>query len=151
METKKVKISKLKLNPSNPRFIRDDKYIKLKKSIEEFPEMLELREIIVDENYEILGGNMRFRAMKELGIKECIVKVATGLTDEKKREFIAKDNIGYGEWDWDILNNEWDVDLLESWGLDIPGVFENYEPENKEKEIEEMELENECPKCGYKW
>lgn len=117
IETKKVKLSDIKPNPDNPRTITKGKMENLVKSLRSFPEMLELREIIVDENMMILGGNMRFHALEGAGDKETIVKIVTGLTDEQKREFIIKDNAGFGEWDFDQLANEWsDLPLVE-WGV----------------------------------
>jgi hypothetical protein len=118
----KKKVADLKLNPNNPRFIRDDKFEKLKKSITGFPEMLEARPIIVDENNIILGGNMRYRAVKELGWKEVEVKVLTGLNEKQKKEFVIKDNAAFGEWDWELLANDFDVDEVKEWGIDIPGL-----------------------------
>ena len=114
-----VKISKVKGNPSNPRIIKNDKFKKLVKSIQEFPEMLKLRPIIVDEDFMVLGGNMRLRASKDAGLKEVWIEVAEGFTDEQKKEFIVKDNVGFGEWEWDILANEWDSVQLAEWGLDV--------------------------------
>ena len=120
MQVDKVKISEVKTNPKNPRFIKDDKFRKLVKSIEEFPQMLELRPIVVDENNIVLGGNMRLKACKEAGMKEVYIVRAEGLTELQKDEFIVKDNVGFGEWDWDILANEWDVEKIQDWGLDLP-------------------------------
>ena len=120
MKVDKVKISEVKTNPKNPRLIKDDKFKKLVKSIQEFPQMLELRPIVVDENNIVLGGNMRLKACKEAGLKEVFVVKADNLTEQQKDEFIVKDNVGFGEWDWDILANEWDTDKLEDWGLDLP-------------------------------
>ena len=114
-----VKISKVKGNPSNPRVIKNDKFKKLVKSIQEFPEMLKLRPIVVDEDMMVLGGNMRLRASKEAGLKEVWIEIAEGLTEEQKKEFIVKDNVGFGEWEWDILANEWDSVQLAEWGLDV--------------------------------
>ena len=118
-----MKISQLKSNPNNPRLIKDDKFKKLCDSIQAFPKMMELRPIIIDEGNIILGGNMRFNALKHLGYKELPadwVKQANELTEEQKQEFIVKDNVGFGEWDWDILANEWDDLKLTEWGLDVP-------------------------------
>ncbi len=115
----KLKINELNPNVSNPRIIKDDKFKKLVKSIKEFPEMLELRPIVVDEDMTILGGNMRHKACIEAGLKEVYVKIAKGLTEEQKQEFIVKDNVGFGEWEWDILANEWDSVQLTEWGLDV--------------------------------
>jgi ParB-like chromosome segregation protein Spo0J len=114
-----ININQIKPNPDNPRVLKDNKYKQLKKSIQDFPEMLSIREIIIDENNMILGGNMRYRILKELGIKDVPIKKVTNLTPEQKKEFIIKDNLPYGEWDFDLLLNEWDVPLLEEWGLDI--------------------------------
>ena len=119
----KVKINSIKTNPKNPRLIKDDKFKKLVKSIQEFPQMLELRPIVVDENNIILGGNMRYKACIEAGLKEIFILKAEDLTEEQKDEFIVKDNVGFGEWDWDILANEWDTDKLQDWGLDLPIYF----------------------------
>jgi DNA modification methylase len=117
---KKVKISEIKNNTNNPRIIKDDKFKKLVKSIKEFPQMLEKRPIVVDETMMVLGGNMRLKACIEAGLKEVWIDVAEGWTEEQKQEFIVKDNVGFGEWDWDTLANEWDIEMLEDWGLDIP-------------------------------
>ena len=115
----KVKINTIKTNPKNPRLIKDDKFKKLVKSIQEFPQMLELRPIVVDENNIILGGNMRYKACIEAGLKEIFILKAEDLTEQQKDEFIVKDNVGFGEWDWDILANEWDTDKLQDWGLNV--------------------------------
>ena len=121
-----MKLSEIKPNPGNPRIIKDEKFLKLCKSLEEFPQMMELRPIIVDANGFILGGNMRFRALKENGMKEIPdlwVKRADELTEEQKREFVVKDNVGFGEWDWEALANEWDDLPLADWGLEVPEVI----------------------------
>ena len=115
----KLKINELKPNESNPRIIKEAKFNKLVKSIKDFPEMLELRPIILDENNVILGGNMRYKACVAAGLKEVPVKIAKGLTEEQKEEFIVKDNVGFGEWDWDILGNQWDNAKLGEWGMDV--------------------------------
>jgi ParB-like chromosome segregation protein Spo0J len=115
----KVAIREIKPNTNNPRFIKDDKFRKLVKSIKEFPEMLELRPIVVDSDMVVLGGTMRLKACIEAGLTEVPILVADQLTEEQKKEFIVKDNVGFGEWDWDLLANEWDTDLLEEWGLDL--------------------------------
>jgi ParB-like chromosome segregation protein Spo0J len=120
MQVNKVKITEVKGNPKNPRLIKDDKFRKLVKSIQEFPQMLELRPIVVDENNIVLGGNMRLKACKEAGLKEVYIVKAEGLTELQKDEFIVKDNVGFGEWDWDMLANEWDTELLNDWGLFVP-------------------------------
>ena len=118
-----VKITEIKSNPNNPRIIKDDKFKKLVKSIQEFPQMLKLRPIVVNKDMVVLGGNMRLKACKEAGLKEVYILKADELTDEQQKEFIVKDNVGFGEWDWDMLANEWDTDKLEDWGLDLPIYF----------------------------
>jgi hypothetical protein len=114
-----VNISEVKLNPNNPRLIKDDKFKKLVQSIKDFPEMLAIRPIVVNQDMVILGGNMRYKACKEAGLKEIPI-IITDLTEEQQREFLIKDNTSGGEWDWDILANEWDSELLADWGLDLP-------------------------------
>ena len=116
-----VPINTVKANPNNPRIIKDDKFAKLVKSINEFPQMLNLRPIVVNDDMVVLGGNMRLKACKEAGLKEIPIIKASELTEQQQKEFIVKDNVGYGEWDWDDLANNWDVDELTEWGLDIPG------------------------------
>jgi hypothetical protein len=120
----KVQISKIKPNPNNPRFIKDDKFNKLVNSITTFPEMLEKRPLVcftdADGKYVVLGGNMRLKASKRAGLKELPIILADDWSEEQKNEFIIKDNVGFGEWDWDDLANEWDIDNLLSWGLDLP-------------------------------
>lgn len=171
----KIEISKIKENPENPRFISDGKFKKLVKSLKDFPEMLEIRPLVVNSENMVLGGNMRLRAARELGLKKIPILKAENLTPEQEREFIVKDNVGYGEWDWDTLGNEWEADLLEDWGLDIPDMTETerlsdmafqdiyYEPEEepninledcvdlelfekKTKAIEEAEISKEMKK-----
>ena len=135
MKTEKVKISQVKTNPNNPRLIKDDKFKKLVRSVKEFPEMLEIRPIVVDKDNIVLGGNMRLRACQEAGLKEVSIIKAEELTKKQQREFIIKDNVGFGEWDWDDLANEWEVEKLEDWGLDLPLDF------NTELEAEEDDYE----------
>jgi hypothetical protein len=118
-----MKIKDLKLNKNNPRFIRDESFEKLKKSINDFPQMLALKPIIIDENNVILCGNMRYRALKDLGETDCHVVVAEGLTEEQKKELLIKDNLSMGEWDYEILGNFWDVDKLIEWGMEIPNYY----------------------------
>ena len=114
-----IDIKKIVPNSSNPRAIKDTKFKQLVQSIKDFPEMLELRPIVVDENMVILGGNMRHKACIEAGLTKVHIKTAVGLTEEQKQEFIVKDNVGFGQWEWDILANEWDSQQLEDWGLDV--------------------------------
>lgn len=120
MKTVKVKISDIKANPNNPRLIKDDKFAKLVQSVTEFPEMLEIRPIVVNSDMIVLGGNMRLKACKEAKIKELTVIIADNLNEEQQREFLIKDNVSGGEWDWEVLANEWDSEQLEDWGLDVP-------------------------------
>lgn len=115
-----IEIGKLKLNKENPRSINGDKFKKLVRSIKKFPEMLKIRPIVVDEKMTILGGNMRYKACVEIGLTEVPVIVVKGLNSEQAKQFIIKDNVGYGEWDWEMLADEWDVVKLKDWGLDLP-------------------------------
>jgi DNA modification methylase len=119
MNIESVKISTVKSNPNNPRVIKDDKFDKLVQSIKDFPQMLEIRPIVVNDDMIVLGGNMRLKACKEAGLKEVPIIKASDLTEEQQREFIIKDNVGFGEWDWEQLK-EWDGEELEAWGLDMP-------------------------------
>lgn len=116
----KISINKIKPNINNPRFIKDYKFKKLVDSIKEFPEMLEKRPIVVDEDMIVLGGNMRLKACQEAGLKEVDILIAQGWTEDQKKEFIIKDNLGYGEWDWDIVANTWEKEILTEWGMDLP-------------------------------
>ena len=157
---KKIATSKIKLNPNNPRLIKDDKFKKLVQSIKDFPEMLDIRPIVVNADMIILGGNMRYKACVEAGLKEIPVIVADKLTEEQQREFLIKDNTSGGEWDWEMLANEWDAEQLEDWGLtvnnfntdsiNLDNFFEesNEQKEQKNKIVleytdEEFELVNE--------
>lgn len=136
-----VKTSKVKGNPNNPRIIKNDKFKKLVKSIQEFPEMLKLRPIVVDEDMMVLGGNMRLKASKDAGLKEVWVEVAEGLTEEQKKEFIVKDNVGFGEWDWDMLGNVWDNAKLGEWGMDVwqPELDEVWNEKENENNTDYLE------------
>jgi ParB-like chromosome segregation protein Spo0J len=120
LTTEMVKVSDIKPNEVNPRVIRDAKFQKLVKSIKEFPEMLNLRPIVVDTDMVVLGGNMRLKAAIEAGFSEVPVIKASSLNEEQKREFIIKDNVAFGEWDWDILSNDWDTKEINDWGLSFP-------------------------------
>jgi len=141
-----VSINQVKPNPKNPRVIKDDKFKKLVKSIEEFPDMLNKRPLVcftdTDGKYVVLGGNMRLKACNELKLKEIPIIVADEWTEEQKNEFLIKDNVGFGEWDWDNLANEWDVEKLDDWGLNIPH-FENteldYSGKNKEIDVDNLD------------
>lgn len=136
-----MKLSEIKSNPNNPRVIKDHKFKKLKKSISEFPKMMELRPMVINEDNIVLGGNMRLKALKELGYKEVPeewVKRASDLTEEETRRFIIADNVGFGEHDWEMLANEWNTEELEDWGL------EGFPFESEEiQDIEEIEDFNE--------
>jgi len=133
-----VNINEVKENDLNPRYINESKFNQLVKSLKSFPKMLEKRPIIVDENMVILGGNMRLRACKEAGMKTVWIDKTEDWTEEEKQEFIIKDNVNFGDWDWDILANDWDNELLNDWGLqvwqgedvDIDNLFEDTEDLN---------------------
>jgi len=124
-----TKLTDIKPNPNNPRVIRDENFKKLVNSIKEFPEMLEVRPIVVNKDMVILGGNMRFRACQEAGLKEVPVMMASW-ESEKDAEFVIKDNLQMGDWDWEILSNTFDESYLDDWGLDVP-----YQQEEEEQEI----------------
>jgi ParB-like chromosome segregation protein Spo0J len=125
-----VPIGSIKPNPSNPRTIRDERFHKLVQSIKDFPEMLELRPIVTDADRVVLGGNMRLKACKAAGLKTVPVVVADHLTEAQRREFIVKDNVGFGDWDWDALANEWDAGELAAWGLDLPDTSDEETQQN---------------------
>lgn len=131
-------IAEIKPNPKNPRIIKDDKFAKLVKSITDFPQMLEKRPLVcftdTDGKLVVLGGNMRLKAAKEVGLKELPVLLADDWTEEQKQQFLIKDNVGFGEWNWEELANEWDSEQLGEWGLDVP---------------KEWEAENEIEPSGY--
>lgn len=136
MKTEIVPIGAVKANPNNPRIIQDGKFDKLVESIREFPEMLKLRPIVVNADGVVLGGNMRLKACKRAGLKEIPVLHADSLTEAQQREFIIKDNVGFGEWDWELIAQDWDAEQLEGWGLDIPD-FPEPEPEAVEDDFDE--------------
>ena len=125
MKPQTISISKVQANPNNPRIIKDHKFNSLVKSIKEFPKMLNVRPIVVDENYVVLGGNMRLRACQEAGLKEIPVMVLENFTEKEQREFAIKDNVSFGEWDWELLANDWDEKDLTDWGLDVWKQAEN--------------------------
>ena len=169
----KKNVSELVLLKGNPRLIKDDKYKKLKESIRTFPEMLELRPLIINKDNEVLGGNMRLIACRELGIKEVPVIYAEGLTKEQEKEFTIKDNVSFGEWDWDIIANEWDNKELQDWGLAVninsDYYVPVYEPTTNRKELTEEDIQKKaiqlatqmtkeyqtreiiCPKCSHEF
>ena len=137
MDSIKVPINSIKVSPDNPRVIKKDKFKKLMKSIMEFPEMMDLRPIIVDETNTVLGGNMRLQACIDLGFSEVPILKVENLSEAQKKEFVIKDNASFGEWDWDMLANEWEVTDLSDWGLDIPAVYfdDDEEPQFDKDEL----------------
>jgi 16S rRNA G966 N2-methylase RsmD len=142
IETKLYKISDIKPNPNNPRIIKDDKFLKLVNSIKEFPEMLKIRPIVINEDNIVLGGNMRLKACKEAKLKEIPVIMASELTEAQQREFIIKDNIGFGEWDFQDLAQNWNAEELETWGLDLPELeINNLEAVEDDFEVPENGIE----------
>jgi DNA modification methylase len=141
MKVIKANIADVKINPNNPRLIKDDKFTKLVQSIKDFPEMLEIRPIVVNSDMVVLGGNMRLKACKEAGIKEIPIIIADNLTEEQQREFLIKDNVSGGEWDWNMLANEWDAEELDAWGLDVPDFGKELEAEEDDFEAPEGGIE----------
>jgi ParB-like chromosome segregation protein Spo0J len=129
-----VKTKDIIPNENNPRILKDDKFKKLVQSIKDFPEMLEIRPIVVNNEMMILGGNMRWKAIQEIGIKEIPIIKAENLTEEQQREFLIKDNVGFGEWDWDALANDWNPEELNEWGLDVPLILDSVEPDDLTEE-----------------
>ena len=161
----RVDIKQVRSNPNNPRFIKGNKFEKLVKSIKEFPQMLDLRPIVVNQDMIVLGGNMRLKACEEAGLKEVPIIFADNLTPEQEKEFIIKDNSSFGEWDWDLLANEWNTDQLADWGLDIPNFDTDIEDEKDlsdqleqsfkieidlESEEEQEKMYNQLINDGYK-
>jgi len=145
MKTTLTKLTKIKRNPNNPRVIADEKLNKLIKSIVDFPRMLEIRPIVVNDDMVVLGGNMRLKACKEAGLKEVHVIKASDLTEEEQREFIIKDNVGFGDWDWELLQDEWDSELLDKWGLDAPSYDEDKEVTDLSDSLEtSLKIEIDC-------
>lgn len=128
-------IKDIKPNPNNPRVIKDEKFAKLVQSLKELPEMATVRPVVVNSDMIVLGGNMRLKAMKEAGWKEVPVEIVDW-DEEKQRQFIIKDNVGFGEWDWEMLANEWDAEQLEEWGVNIPSFNTNDDYAGKNKEID---------------
>lgn len=143
----------ISINPNNPRLIKDDKFKKLCQSIKDFPKMLELRPIVVDKDGVILGGNMRFRALQELGmeVKDEWVRVADKLTDDERRRFIIEDNVGFGDWDWDILSSTYEKEKLEDWGMDVDKWgdidFDNINS-TEDRKVKDKPIIVTCPDCG---
>lgn len=135
MKVQNIPLNKIKPNPNNPRLIKDERFKKLVKSIQDFPKMLEIRPIVVNADNIVLGGNMRLKACKEAGLKTVPVIRAEDLTEEQQREFIIKDNIGFGEWDFEMIANEWDLEQVHEWGLEVPDMKIEAEAEEDEYEI----------------
>lgn len=139
-----VDINKIKPNSNNPRVIKDYKFQQLVKSVKEFPEMLKLRPIVVNKEMVVLGGNMRLKACQEAGLKEVPITIADKLTQDQEKEFIIKDNVGFGKWDWDVLANEWESDKLNDWGMEVWNEdvnLDDFFEEAEEKEETKNELE----------
>ena len=147
----KILLTQIKPNPNNPRFIKDDKFTKLVQSLKDFPEMADVRPIVVNKDYIILGGNMRYKAMKEAGWKKTPV-IIVDWTEDKQREFVIKDNVSGGDWDWDTLANEWDVTKLSDWGLDKLDDFKDLNFDDIEsttdREAPDKPISVTCPECG---
>jgi ParB-like chromosome segregation protein Spo0J len=136
MKIQLVKITEVKPNPNNPRTIDKIKFELLVKSIKDFPDMLNLRPLVVDSDMVVLGGNMRLKACLKIGLKEVPIVIADNLTEQQKREFIVKDNVGFGEWNYEELANDWDIELLSDWGLEIP--IEVFEENDIDLEVESI-------------
>jgi DNA modification methylase len=141
MKTELVSIKLVKSNPNNPRIIKDDKFAKLVASIKEFPKMLEIRPIVVNDDMIVLGGNMRLKACIHAGLKEVPIIKVTDLTEQEQKQFIIKDNVSGGEWDWNMLANEWDAEELDAWGLDVPDFGKELEAEEDDFETPEGGIE----------
>lgn len=154
VEVKKVKLTELKLNPDNPRTISKRDMDRLVKSLTEFPDMLSIREIVVDENMTVLGGNMRLQALKKAGEKDCIAKIVSGLSTAQKREFVIKDNGSMGDWNMDELANMWSDLPLADWGVNIPADWGSSLDGSSLPDPgsgEEKKNETTCPKCGFSY
>lgn len=149
-ESKLLPISQLVPNEDNPRTIKDESFKKLVKSLTDFPEMMNLRPIVVNEQMVILGGNMRYKAAVAAGWKEVPVIVAEGLTEEQQREFVIKDNVSGGEWDAELLAAEWDTDLLSEWGLELEAVGKQNTSDGDEI-TGSLPSTKTCPNCGHTW
>ncbi len=153
IERKLVNLTEIKPNDNNPRYINDDDFKALVKSLKELPEMANVREIVVNKEMVILGGNMRYRAMLEAGWQECNI-VIVDWTENKQREFIIKDNVSRGDWNYDQLANEWDIDLLKDWGVYLINDYQEVINANKELDVENLLDKNNliiCPKCKFEF
>lgn len=158
-----IKLSAIKKNENNPRFIKDEKFNKLKANISKYPKFLELRPIVIHsfEDPVILGGNMRYEALKALGYKEipeAWVKTASEFTEDELKAFVILDNVGFGDWDHDILANDWDIEELSNWGVDLPNFdinapnsLDDLEDEIPDANGSSKTNECKCPKCGFTW
>lgn len=145
-----VPIKKLKLNKDNPRVIKDEKFKKLVESLKEFPEMADVREIVVNKDFVVLGGNMRLKAMQEAGWDKVPVKIVDW-DNEKQREFIIKDNASFGEWNWELLSYEFEPFELEEWGIDLPKRAENKQTELDVDNLLDSKKAIECPRCKFQF
>jgi DNA modification methylase len=141
MKSELIDIKKVKSNPNNPRIIKDDKFKKLVASILEFPKMLEIRPIVVNDDMIVLGGNMRLKACIHAGLKEVPIIKVSDLTEQEQKQFIIKDNVSGGEWDWNMLANEWDAEELDAWGLDVPDFGKELEAEEDDFDAPEGGIE----------
>jgi hypothetical protein len=152
IEIKTVKLSQIKLNPENPRTISNADMDRLVQSLREFPEMMNIREVVVDETMTALGGNMRTLALRKMGAGECVAKIARGLTPEQKRRFVISDNGSWGQWDFDALSSLWSDLPLTEWGVDMPKHWDTPLPETS-AEDHEPEKPNIiiCPKCQHEF
>ena len=152
-----LKTNEIKVNPKNPRIIKDFNFKRLVQSVTDFPEMLILRPIVVNKDMIILGGNMRFKACIEAGIKEVPVIIANNLTPEQENEFLIKDNVSGGEWDWDILANVWNAEELVDWGLDLPIFMDDKDIDfdninsNEDRNSDKQSKSVTCPECLHKF
>lgn len=145
-----MKLSDIHINPKNPRILKDDKFKKLVQSLKDFPEMTEVREIVVNRDHIILGGNMRYKAMLEAGWTEAPVKVVDW-SQTKQDEFVIKDNSSFGDWDWDILANEWDAEQLDAWGVNTPEWNNDKEESTTENDSGKERATATCPSCGLEF
>lgn len=136
MQVTRMNLRDIRANPDNPRVIRDEKFKKLVQSLRDFPEMLEIRPIVVNAEHIVLGGNMRLRACQEAGLREVPVIIAGNLTPEQQREFIIKDNVAFGEWDWDMLANDWNIAELGDWGVSEVQLFQQSTTDGEERDID---------------
>ena len=147
---KTVKISEPKPNEHNPRYINKANFKKLVNSLKEFPKMLEVRPLVVDENMVVLGGNMRLKALTEAGFKEVLVHQVLDWTDDEKNQFIIKDNSSFGSWDWEILANEWNMQKIVDWGVDLPKEMFAEDDDPIQQNTQDEIPKEICPTCGSK-